>query len=322
MTATQARPAVPLAWATPARTGTPGPDVENRAGISRTTCGWRRPELARDDVRRYWRDVHSPAIARRQGVWWYRHNPYDAVRPDLFAPVAGITTDCPADQQLMWQSDVLYRDDAAVATFMRSPEDPQVTALLLADIEMIVDKSTTYRSTGDDQRTLLDRTGDPLPTGPRTAPTYGVFLRRRGEEPAFRDAVRGLARRWAETPGVARVRRTLFDTPDMEAERTAGYPVKTHPQELQYQAWIDLVVDDDAVARPLLDVPGLADVVSTAHAYPVPAMYTFVYDGAPTLIGLRGYPAWEAIGGLGAEHAADPRLLGWMYGDVVAGGAP
>jgi len=26
----------------------------------------------------------------------------------------------------------------------------------------------------------------------------------------------------------------------MEAERRAGYPVKTHPVEQQYQAWIDL----------------------------------------------------------------------------------
>jgi hypothetical protein len=289
--------------------------ADNRAGISRTTCGWRKPSLARDDVRRYWRDVHSPAISRRAGVHWYRHSAFDAVRPDLFVRVEGIDDACPADAQLMWQSDVVYLDEDGVQAFMHSPADRTVTALLLADIEMIVDRSTTYKTVGDDARTWVDRTRDPLPIGPRTRPTYGLFLRARGDLESFRDAVRSLAADWSGWPGVLRLRADLFDPPDMEAERKAGYPVKTHPIDQQYQAWIELVLESDDVARTLRRN---ADEIAVMHAYPVPATYTFVRDGAPTLIGLRGYAAWEAINALDAQHAADPALLTWMYGPVPA----
>jgi hypothetical protein len=293
-------------------------ETENLAQLARTTCGWRKPHLGQEAVRRYWRDVHSPAITRRAGVYQYRHCPFDPVRPDLFRPVAGVEQSAPAQAQLMWQSDVVYLDEAALGQFLDSPADPEVTALLLQDIEMIVDRSTTYKAIGANLRTWVDRIGDPAPQGPCPLPRYGLFFRSRAGEPAFRAGMRDLARRWSAVEGVQRLRMNLFEAPDMEAERKAGYPVKTHPQEQQYQAWIDLVLADEAVARDLLD-GSEGDVFRTLHAYPVPAMYTFVFGGKPTLAGLRGYAAVKAINGLNAGHAADPRLLEWMYGPVVRG---
>lgn len=298
-------------------------EIENRGGLSRTTCGWRKPELALEPVRRYWRDVHGPAIARRAGVYQYRHNPFDPVRPGLFGGIPGIEFSAPDDAQLQWQSDVVYADEAGMQAFMRSPADPAVTAQLLADIEMIVDQSTTYKASGENLHTYVDRIGDPAPQGPRPAPQFGLFLRRRADEPTFRAGVRELAERWSRNDGVLRLRVNLFDTPDMEAERKAGYPVKTHPSELQYQAWIEIVLQNDSVAKSLLapaaGAADCADLFHTLHAYPVPAIYTFVFDGTPTIVGLRGYAAYEAIRGLGAENALDPRLLEWMYGPVVRG---
>jgi hypothetical protein len=46
----------------------------------------------------------------------------------------------------------------------------------------------------------------------------------------------------------------------------------------------------------------------------------FNYGGRPTLVGLRGYSAYEAIQALDAANQRQPSLLTWMYGDVVAGG--
>ena len=291
--------------------------IENRAGIARITCGWKKPELPLDFVRRYWRDVHSPAISRRAGLYEYRHYQFDAVRPDLFGSPAGIAFECAAHQQLMWLSDVRYEDDAALAAFGASP-DAQVKAHLLADIDLLVDQSTTYKSVGDRARTYADTTGEPTPQGTPAAPSFGIFFRQRGDEASFHSGLRALAERWAGTPGVSRVRLSLFEAPDMEAEKKAGYPIKTHAKELQYQAWIDLVLQDATVAKGLLRAED-ATVIATVHAYPVAALYTSVYAGRPTLVGLRGFPAFEAIKAFDAVGQREPALLEWMYGPIARG---
>jgi len=285
---------------------------ENRAGIARVTCGWKLPHLPLDVVRRYWRDVHSPGIARRPGLWEYRHLQFDPVDPGLLSPVPGITLACPAHQQLMWTSDVRYLDQAGLELFGSVPS-AAVKAQLLGDIDLIVDQSTTYLVLGDLARTLIDRSGQIAPQGPTPRPTISLFFRQRGEQAAFRAGMKSLAQRWAATPGVRRLRVALFETPDMEAERRAGYPIKTHPPELQYQAWIDLTVDSAAQARHLLE-PADAEFLHTVHAYPVPVVYTSVCRGRPTLVGLRGWPAFDAIQGLQAANQRHPELLQWMYG--------
>lgn len=297
-------------------------EIENRAELARTTCGWPKPEHDRAAVRRYWRDVHSPAISRRAGIYQYRHSPFDPVRPELFGTVPGVELACPESEQIQWQSDVVYLDEAGMADFMTSPADPEVTAQLLGDIELLVEKSTTYKSVGDNLHTYADRTGDPMPLGPVPSPRFSVFFRQRAGEDEFRAYMLALARAWAEASGVLRVRMNLFDVPDMEAERKAGYPVKTHPVELQYNAWIDLVLEDEEAAAALFEVAGKAEAaehIASAHAYPVPAMYTFVYGGRPTLAGLRGFAAVESIEAFGAENQKDPGLLEWMYGPIAGG---
>jgi hypothetical protein len=296
-------------------------EIENMARLGRVTCGWKRPELSLDSVRPYWRDAHSPAIARRAGIYEYRHYPLDPPRAALFGALPGVQTRCDDAARLMWLSDVRYADQAGLDAFGASP-GPEVKAQILADIEMIVDKSTTYLVLGDNGRTLVDTTDEAAPAGPRPRPTYQVFIRQRGGEAPFRAGLQALATRWAATPGVRRLRLSLFEVPDMEAERKAGYPVKTHPVDQQYQAWLDLALDTDDVARDLFNsqqAVEFAAFAATVHAYPTPAVYTFNYGGHPTLIGLRGYAALAAIRSLGAEHQKDPGLLEWMYGQVAKG---
>jgi hypothetical protein len=291
---------------------------ENRAGIARITCGWKLPHLPLEAVRRYWRDVHSPGIARRPGLWEYRHLQFDAVDASVVAAVPGITQTCPDDQQLMWTSDVRYLDQAGLDLFGTAPA-PAVKALLLQDIELIVDQSTTYLALGDCITTLIDGSGTAAPQGPSPQPTFSVFFRQRGDQAAFRAGMRQLGARWAAQGGVVRLRLSLFEVPDMEAERKAGYPIKTHPPERQYQAWIDLTVTDAETARHLL-APGDAEFIHTVHVYPTPQVYTSVCRGKPTLVGLRGWPAFDAIQALNADNQRATPLLAWMYGDVAAGG--
>jgi hypothetical protein len=294
-------------------------DIENRAGLARVTCGWKKPELPIDFVRLYWRDAHSPAIARRDGLYEYRHFQFDAVDAGLFRPIDGVSYDCDPRAQLMWLSDVRYLDEAGLDAFGRSPS-PEVRAQILADIDLIVDKSTTYLVIGDNGCTYADSTGNPTPQGPSPSPTYSIFFRQRGGEGEFRAILKAIAQRWSTAPGIKRVRLNLFEVPDMEAERKAGYPVKTHPVEQQYQAWIDLTAEDKTVVSALIapnEGVDYAAHIAEIHSYPTRVVYTSNYAGKPTLVGLRGYPAYEAIRALGAEHQKDTRLLQWMYGPVA-----
>jgi hypothetical protein len=296
-------------------------EIENQATLARVTCGWKKPGLDLALVRPYWRDAHSPAIARRRGIYEYRHYPLDPIRADVFGAVSGIDFAGKPDEQLMWLSDVRYADEAGLQAFSASP-DPAVRAQMLADIEMIVDQSTTYKVIGRNGRTLLDNTGEAAPAGPARRPTYGVFFRQRGTEAAFRATLEAMAVRWTTVEGVRRVRLSLFEVPDMAAERASGYPVKTHPVPLQYQAWIDLAVDDSGVCKrilPVTDVEALRENVQAIHAYPAPAVYTFNYRGQPTLTGLRGYAAHAAIESLNAKHQTSRILLEWMYGPIAGG---
>ena len=292
----------------------PSSAIENQATICRITCGWKKEELPLEAVRRYWRDVHSPAIARRPGIWEYRHFQYDSVRP-LFAPIDGISQDCPAGEQLMWLSDVRYADDAALKTFSADP-GPDVRGQMLGDIDLIVDQSTTYKAVGDQAETLVDTSPLIPPQGKPGAPAFSLFLRTRGG--AADSFMRGLAAKWARFPGIQRLRLSLLEAPDVAAEQAAGYPIKTHPPDRQYQAWIDLILDEEAVAARL-PLEDLAAHVHTIHAYPVAANYTSNYAGKPTFVGLRGFPAWDALTAIGGYNQAQPQIMEWMFGPKAAG---
>jgi hypothetical protein len=291
-------------------------ETENRARICRITCGWKKPELPLDAVRRYWRDVHSPAIARRPGIWEYRHFQFDPVRP-LFGALDDVSQSCPDGEQLMWLSDVRYADEGALATFAASP-DGEVRSNMLGDIDLIVDQSTTYKAVGDMARTLVDNTQLIPPQGPPPKPAFGLFFRSRSGELEFRAFVRELAERWSQQRGVVRLRLSLFEAPDMEAERASGYPIKTHPPERQYQAWIDIITEDEAIVQGL-PLDGVAQHVREVHGYPVIANYTSNHAGRPTFVGLRGFPAWDALTAIGGYNQAAPAIMKWMYGDVAEG---
>ena len=88
---------------------------------------------------------------------------------------------------------------------------------------MIVDRSTTYLVLGANVHTVKDETHQPAPLGLVTASTFSLFIPSRGEESEFRARLTALVQDWAERPDVLRVRLSLFEVPDMEAERKAGY---------------------------------------------------------------------------------------------------
>lgn len=303
-------------------------EIENRATISRTTAGVSKyhgtDPAAMDLVHRYTRDVHSPAISRRPGIHIYRHLSFGPIREDLFPRAPGVGYAWPEHKRLTGAGNLDYLDERALQAFYNSPPQADVRKHLLDDISVLggpPGRTTTYRTTAGNAWTYVDLTGKPTPQGPEELPHYGVFLRGREDAAAgFRELVRGLARRWSETQGVLRVRLHLFEKPDMQVESSAGYPVFPAPADEHYQAWIDLVIEHDGVARRLR-LPDDAAVagLSEMHVQPVPFVYTYVWDGRPTEVGLRGYPAYALIEQLNARNQREPALLRWLYGPVADG---
>ena len=218
----------------------------------------------------------------------------------------------------MWTSDVRYASQEALDQFSADP-DPATRGHLLADIELIVDQSTTYRVVEKLGHTFVDRSGTSQPQGAPAAPTFALFLRQRGDEVAFRAQLGSIAAKWADDPATIRLRLALFEVPDMEAERKSGYPIKTHPPERQYQAWIDLTVQSQGDLAQLVANVDFAPEVSALHIYPVRAIYTSNREGKPTFVGLRGFPALAAMTALRGTNQAHPALLEWMYGPIAAG---
>lgn len=302
--------------------------IENLATLSRTTAGVYRyhgvDAVAEDRLHRYSRDVHAPAIARRPGVYLYRHFDYGPVRADAFDPIEGIGFDCADDKRVTGAGHLDYLDEASLARFYESPGGA-VRDHLLADINILggaPGRTTTYRTSAGNAHTYLDMTGEPAPQGPVASPRFAVFWRSRGAQDDFRAAVRSTAERWSAAPGVRRVRLHLFDVPDMGVESANGYPIHPAPVEEHYQAWIDIVLDDADGLRALLPpehAAALAATVSEIHVQPVPLVYTYVWGGRPTVVGLRGYPAYELITELGAANQLETDLLEWLYGPVVHG---
>ena len=302
--------------------------IENRATISRTTAGVYRyhgvDPVAEDRLHRYSRDVHSPAIARRPGIHLYRHLSWGAVYPGFLPAVAGIRYDGTEEKRVTGAGHLDYLDQRALNAFYQSP-DPEVRDRLLADLHILggaPGRTTTYRTTAGNAFTFLDSTDDPAPQGVPAIPRYGVFLRARDSGPEFRATVCALARAWSRTAGVRRVRMHLFDAPDMSVESAHGYPVHPAPPDEHYQGWIDLVVDEKSLGATLPMEPEgrqLIAQIREIHVQPVEVTYTYVWAGVPTVVGLRGFPAWKLITELLADNQLDPTLLRWMYGPAVDG---
>lgn len=88
----------------------------------------------------------------------------------------------------------------------------------------------------------------------------------------------------------------------------------------RYDATIDVAVSDATDVAAFFASSNIsADKVTAVHAYPVREIYTLVYDGKPTLVGLRGYAAMQAIEEANAEFQKSSQVLKFTYGPVVDG---
>lgn len=277
----------------------------------------------RDDVSpalytRYWRDVHGPLAARIDGFeqYWQHHlgKPVNAIWP-----FPAIDQKVPARFTIEGFAETSFRSADVRA---RLGQDPAAQALFV-DERNAFRATYLYPSATGDSRTLLDRNKDPAPQGPATAPKYIVLVKRApaASPDRFRSIVSDrLAPLLARADGVTKVRYHLLQPFDPKAWDTPGVLHAMPPQD-QYAAILELGFRDEAARRRVLASPALRSLgaemarsVAALHTYPEVATYTMVYDGRPTLVGLKGLSVAETIVEAGAANQLQSPVLRILNG--------
>ena len=267
----------------------------------------RKDALTSDLFYRYWRDVHGPLAARITGIhqyWQHRlGEPDGSLLPDAVRE-AGIETNV---------SDADRLEGIAETTFA-SEEDRAGLGSVPAAGQLFEDERNAFRatylhgSTTGNTRTVLDRIKDPMPQGADDRARVQLLFRANeaGDGAAFRALVTDtMAPALATADGAMKVRTHLFepydpsgwDTPGVDNDRTQNQAFDAQI-ELAFASREELVAALGGIAASLAQ----PDLIAGVHAYPVTEVYTLIYDGKPTLVGLRGYPIMEVIEAAGANN--------------------
>lgn len=285
-----------------------------------TTNGFldRRDDVSPELFGLYWRDVHGPLAARIDGVhqYWQHHldAPDAGLLPESVA-ASGVDVTVAATDRLEGLAEVTFASEADRAGLGASPAAGQ----LMEDEQNVFKGTYLHSSVEGNTRTLVDhRPG--TPQGTREA--YHAILLIAGNETGDTQAFRDLVTAEITTPlvvsaDVVKVRYHLFegydasgwDTPNVDNDRT---------QDQAFDAWVEIAFTDRAAAQRALDDIGATlanpDLIAAIHAYPVRAAYTLVYDGRPTLAGLRGVSVAETITAVGADNQRSLPVLQSMHG--------
>lgn len=288
-----------------------------------TTNGFldRRDDVSPELFGLYWRDVHGPLAARIDGMhqYWQHHldAPDAGLLPESVA-ASGVDVTVATTDRLEGLAEVTFASETDRAGLGASPAASQ----LMEDEQNAFKGTYLHSSVEGNTRTLVDH-GPGAPQGTRDA-YHAILLiaaNETGDTQAFRDLVTAeITTPLVATADVVKVRYHLFegydasgwDTPNVDNDRT---------QDQAFDAWVEIAFSDRAAAQKALEDIGTAlaspDLIAAIHAYPIRAAYTLVYDGRPTLAGLRGASVAETITAIGAENQRTLPVLQSMHGREV-----
>ena len=278
---------------------------------------WKRAGISREDFDDYWRDVHGPVCARlpgQHGYWQYHLGP---VEGGFFPAIEGVEMVCHGQDQFHGIAELTFR----------SPEQRQVwfkaSAILMDDEHNIFSKAIGYTTSPGNSQTLVQGHAPNTPNGTFPGIRYHVMLQKRDgvSEDDFRQYLRGqFFPALSEIAQICRLRYHLFDELDLSRPDAQGV-VHFEPRETQYQAAFEiafaqpmdreLALASPAYARATAD---LAAYVSIMKPFPEWTAYTFVYDDAMTLAGMRGSSTARLIDKLGATNQLRDDIRTLMVG--------
>lgn len=266
---------------------------------------WKRPGISRDDFDDYWRDVHGPVCARLPGQHEYWQYHLANLEGGFFPAIDGVDMVCHGPDQF---------HGIAELTFV-NPEQRQIwfnaSAILMDDEHNIFSKAIGYTTSPGHSKTLVDRYPSNTPNGAFPGVRYHVMLQKRSgvSRDQFRDHLaHQVFPALAEIPQISRLRYHLFDDLDLSRPDAQGV-VHNEPLESQYHAAFEIAffnpLDREQALASSAYAEATADIATTVSMFkpfPESTAYTFVYDNAMTLAGMRGSSTAELINRLGATN--------------------
>ena len=277
-----------------------------------------RDDISRDVFYAYWRDVHGILAAR-----------YDMAGRNYFQHHLDI-----ADQQIWPNTQSVqtvpevadHIEGVAVATFGYTSKEAdqavkernmKISSLVLQDEQNIF--KGTYSFFSIDKNSILMKSSE------RGEGLYTVIVLLRKIEKikllSFQSYLRDeLAPALAADDRSEKVVLNFLEDHTLTAYSSPGVD-NILPVDKRYDAVLEMGFETAEAATNLFNAEPIKKIISkqqlflkAAFAYPVRATYTMAYNGRPTQIGLRGYPATKAINSVCADNQKQLELLQVIYG--------
>lgn len=262
-----------------------------------------KESISLDDFYDYWLNAHITLPPRVPGVrdGWLHVVSFDR---QLFAPIDGVSNRPASEDEFHGIPEATFSTFDDLATFA------EASKLQMDDGENFLASQVAYRSLGASSKNSVDKLDDPAPQGHETSVRHLVFLRGRRDRSVDerRDAITDkLVPSMAASPLLIKLRHHLFE----EVEVTLDHPgvEMTKAENSHYDAAFEIVVATEADFASfcasqawIACVDTLRETFDAVHPVRVERCIATVFNGRPTLAGIRGVRTADAIHRLNARN--------------------
>ncbi|HEY7417571.1 MAG TPA: EthD domain-containing protein [Ktedonobacteraceae bacterium] len=279
----------------------------------------RKEALSYDLFRDYWRDVHIVLGTRIRVSYLHRLHFLTFASPVIWANLEGIEVTCPIEDRFDGIAEVWYPSGDHIRGFSSNP----LSKIIAEDEQNIFSRVIPYFTLAGNVRTYIDVLAECPLDGPQKFPTL-IFCIQKVTTTSIQDFRTYMADQFApvfaQSETALRVRLHLPEA--YKALRQSPHVRYEHPEDKQYQAWMEVMFKNSSAMARFFDIfihhaaiKDLSQYIRALHTYVESETYTYVNQGQPTLVGLRGYSAARAIMAVGARNEMQDDVLRIIYGD-------
>ncbi|MEM9546381.1 MAG: hypothetical protein AAGA77_10420 [Bacteroidota bacterium] len=286
--------------------------TENRAKVVATFFAWWKKSLEKEFAYQYWRDIHGPWAARTPGFYQYRQLHLEHVDASLLSNLKDIELDVPKVDQPNGIANIFY-SSRIMANLLRMPFAKKIAD---KDNTYYVGRNTYQRAQLPISRTYIDKIDRPEYNGKPDNPRY-ILAFKKNKDIEVDDfgnyLVNEFCTIWSQNQQIQRLRLEVLNRHTDEPTSPNGVR-HNWKEDKQYNAWIEVELSNEVPVSSLFDSDkSYKNKITGLHVYPIKEIYTFVFKGKPTLVGLRGYQAATLIDTMNSDFQKSRKILKSLY---------